>query len=220
MITHEQYVQEIAALAIGWASAHSALTAEERATLDGIKLVYGAGQAGLRGVTYYQRWAKPGQTETPAPFVEVCAFGQESWAQVAGTTIHELGHVLAGLAAGHSKLWKDACGRLGLRRVLAAGTEYKMAMFAPALREAISRLPLPDEGQPVALPMGLHGKPVKLKACPTGKGTRGGAMGGPGSGSRLRLFECECVPPVKARIGRETFAAHCDCCAAPFHFVK
>jgi len=216
-VTHEQYVQSIACLAIEWAANHSGLSPEERHTLEGIKLVYGAGQAGLRGVTYHNRWSNG--SETPAPFVEVCAFGQESWAQLAGTTIHELGHVLVGVGQGHNKAWKDACGRLGLRRVMAAGTEYKMAMFASSLRMAIAALPRPDDGAPVAS-LGIGGVAFKLRACPSGRGSRGGAIGGAGSGSRLRLFECECPKPVKVRVARDEFQAHCDCCVSPFHFVK
>ena len=35
-------------------------------------------------------------------------------------------------------------------------------------------------------------------------------------GSRLRLFECECEPPVKVRVARDEFRATCDDCQASF----
>lgn len=210
--THEAYVHAVAKIAI----AHLE-DAAERERCEAIKLVYGAGQSGLRGVTYYSSW----QNGHPAsnPFVEICAFGQESHIQVAGTTIHELGHVLA-VGDGHGKGWKDACGRLGLRRVHAAGTNYLWANFHPQVRLAIAALAPPDEGAPCRqLTGGFGGLPVnfKIKPCGAGIGTKGGKSRGAGSGSRLRLWECGCEPPVKVRIGRDVFNAQCLDCDSPFH---
>jgi hypothetical protein len=212
-ITHEAYISAVAEIAKGL------LVPEERAIVDQIKLVYGAGQSGLRGVTYYHKWNGAKGAE-PAPFVEVCAFGQDSWLQVAGTTIHELGHVLAGFGSGHGPLWHKACERMGLRKIRAAGTEYKWAMFNPAIRERIALLPRPDDGEPVKALSGLSGLPT-MKACPVGIGTRGGKSRGKGSGSRLRLWECECEPkPFKARVASDNFDATCNCCHANFHLAS
>src|SRR5205823_1690690 len=58
------------------------------------KLVYGAGDGRYRGVCHYRAWANRG---CPAEVVEIAAAGEESLVQVAGTTLHELGH---GVAAG------------------------------------------------------------------------------------------------------------------------
>lgn len=211
MQTHEAYIAAVAAAAIECAT----LTDEQRATLEAVKLVYGSGPNGVRGVTYYGRW-KAG--ETVAPFVEIAAFGQESWVQVAGTTIHELAHVLS--PGGHGKGWKAACVMLGLRRVQAAGTRYCLAMFAPCLRARIVAMPKPDDGEPVGSLGSLFGRGAglgaKLKPCIAGIGTRGGKSRGPGSGSRLRLYHCECNPPVKVRASTDTLAAHCDHCLANF----
>jgi hypothetical protein len=43
--------------------------------------------------------------------IEIAATAQESWVQLAGTVVHELGHVLAGWNAGHGKDWKAAAQR-------------------------------------------------------------------------------------------------------------
>lgn len=208
MQTHEMYIQAVAAIVC------KQLSEADRAKVCNIKLAYGAGQSGLRGVTYYNKWGKP---DGNVPFVEVCAFGQESLVQLAGTTIHELGHVLAGWDAGHGPEWKAACGKLGLRRVKQTGTEYKWVMFAPAIREAIANLPKPDDGAPVAGLAAYIGKrKVSPKPCGAGIGTRGGKSRGAGSGSRLRLFECECLPPIKVRVARDEFDCDCNTCHRTF----
>jgi hypothetical protein len=206
--THESFIHSVAHLA-------AARVPEARDKLDSIKLVYGAGQAGLRGVTYYRRWQNGG--EEAAPFVEVCALGQENWIQLAGTTIHELAHVLAGHEAGHGKAWREACEALGLRRARAAGHVYRLAGFTPDIRMALATMPKPDEGEPVGLLSGLGINVARLKPCGAGIGTRGGKSRGTGSGSRLRRFVCDCEPPVIVRVARDVFEAHCDCCNGAFH---
>src|SRR5882672_3067056 len=109
LITHESFVNAVAAMAITRIP-----QGDIRSQLDSIKLVYGAGESGVRGVTYFNRW-KGADVNQPVPFVEISAFNQESWIQIAGTTIHELGHVAAGFNAGHKKPWHAACAALGLR---------------------------------------------------------------------------------------------------------
>lgn len=198
MQTHEQFISSVASLAISLAD----LNPSERDTLKSIKLVYGSGPNGTRGVTFYNRF-KPRGSDQAVPFVEISAFGQESVVQVAGTTIHELGHVLAGWGAGHGKGWKQACERLGLRCVKAAGTNYSWSMFERLLREGIARMDKPDEGEPVCSLSGLifgpqAGKLGTLKPCGAGVGTRGGKSRGVGSGSRLRLYVCDCGQKIRA----------------------
>lgn len=218
MFTHEQYIQRVARIAGG----RKALTEAQRATVQNIKLAYGAGQAGLRGVTYYDQWGKP---DGKAPFVEVCAFGQESIVQLAGTTIHELGHVLAGWGAGHGPLWLEACACLGLTGIKAAGTAYAWECFANDIRARIQRIPTPDDGAPVLQSLGPQGGMAGLlgghgpKPCGAGIGTRGGKSRGVGSGSRLRLWECECEPPVKVRASRDLDVT-CNCCTGLFVRVQ
>lgn len=207
MTTHIEYIKQVASIAT------LQLPTEERAALDS-HLTYSLGQPGLRGVTYYGQW-KNGKEE-PVPFVEVCALGEENDVQLAGTTIHELAHVLAGHGAGHSNDWKCACVRLGLRRPKAAGTVYTMSQFNPEVREQIARLISPTDGQPVGY-SGSGRQIATAKPCAAGIGTRGGKSRGAGSGSRLRRYICDCATPVIVRVSRDNFAAHCDHCESAFH---
>lgn len=158
--------------------------------LNKVKVVYGIGhQQGLRGVTYFNKW-KNGEDQVD--LVEVCAFGQSDWTQVAGTTIHELAHVIAGPMAGHGKEWKDACKELGLRVPKAVGHTYRLSGFEPKIRQAITATALPTDGTPmsIASQLGILGMLPKEKPCSVGIGTRGGTSRGIGSGSRLKKCEC------------------------------
>lgn len=212
MQTHENFIAQIAAAAITLAD----LNPTERDQLKAVKLVYGSGPNGTRGVTFYNRWKG---SDAVVPFVEISAFGQESVVQVAGTTVHELGHVLAGWDAGHGPDWKAACERLGLRKIKAAGTSYVWSMFNPQLRNAVTSLTKPTDGQPVVPLSGLFGAgPVPtLKPCGAGIGTRGGKSRGVGSGSRLRLWECGCG--CKVRIASDNFDATHNPCGEAFKRV-
>lgn len=210
VFTHEMFVQRVAEIAC------SKLSTTDAAVCANIKLAYGAGPDGVRGVTYYNRW---GKADSKAPFVAINALHQVSLVQLAGTTIHELGHVLAGWDAGHGKDWKAACEKLGLRRIKAAGTEYIWSMFDKDIRAYIAGLPKPTDGEPQSLfggdfKIGL--RKTAPKPCTAAIGTRGGTSRGAGSGSRLRLFECECVPPLKVRIARDAFDCTCNTCNTLF----
>ncbi len=205
MQTHENYIHQIAAIVA------RRLNTGEREAIEAIKLVYGAGASGRRGVTYYNKWQNG--SETPNPFVEICALGQSSWIQVAGTTLHELAHVVAGWQAGHSKDWKEACARVGLRNARATGHRYMLASFDPDVRLAIEALVKPEEGEPVDT---LSALGIAFKPCTAGIGTRGGKSRGKGSGSRMRLYECACQPMVKVRHAGGRFGADCHFCKAPF----
>lgn len=207
MRTHEDYVKDVAAFVVE----HADLNPTEYQQLAAIKLVYGSGPNGTRGVTFFNRWKCDGE-DNAVPFVEVSAFGQRDPIQLAGTTVHELAHVLAGWQAGHDKDWKAACERLGLQNMQAAGTDYQLAQtFQPWLRDYVEKLAPPDEGAPVAsllapggavspglgaMPYGL--RTFKLKGCQAGIGTRGGKSRGTGSGSRLRKYQCPCGQIIRA----------------------
>lgn len=172
------------------------------------KLVYGSGRPGVRGTTWFARWNLGEKTD----FIEISAFGEESPVQLAGTTLHELAHALAGPFAGHDKRWKAAAARLGLLRAEAAGQCYDPSHLATPLRDAIHALAGPTDGSPF---IGEIRRTSGL--CSLGIGTRGGRSRGPGSGSRLRLFVCDCNPPVRVRVARDEFLATCLKCSKPFH---
>lgn len=208
----EDFVATVADLAIA-----QLICPDEKAKTADIKLTYGSGPDGTRGVTYFRRWKKGVKVEA-VPFVAISAIHQESVVQLAGTTIHELGHVLAGFEAAHGPAWKKSCERLGLRRILAAGTNYTWAHFKPELRQAIVALGSPTDGTPVSLMAAPGGAPIKLKPCGSARGARGGKSFGVGSGSRLRLYECEGIghKAFKVRIATDAFEATCDCCNTKF----
>src|SRR5689334_15685833 len=96
-LTHEAFIHAVREIVAARANA------EDAAKIRRTKLAYGFGQPGLRGVTIYSRWANGHGPQDADPFVEICAAGEESIVQLAGTTIHELAHVVAGWDAGHGK---------------------------------------------------------------------------------------------------------------------
>lgn len=206
MTTHEQFVHSVRQVALAAAS----ISDDERSRLNAVKLLYGVGKPGIRGITFYGVW-KGDRPEV----IEIAAATEESWVQLAGTTIHELAHAMSGQHAGHGAGWKESCRRLGLRLPKAAGMEYKLACFAPALRDALARLPRPADGTPDFL-QGVNLPPSTARPCAAGVGTRGGKSRGPGSGSRLRKFVCGCTPPVIVRASRDELHAHCDLCGEQF----
>jgi hypothetical protein len=206
-LTREAFVQAVRSIVL------PLLPEEERAPLANAKLMYGVGQSGTRGVTYFNAWNN-GTGKVCA--VEICAMSEESPVQLAGTTIHELAHVLAGAGAGHDKEWKAACARLGLRNAMAAGHTYRLASFSPRIRVALANLFVLADGSPS---FGLfHGAGITKgpRPCGAGIGTRGGKSRGAGSGSRLRLWECACAPAVKVRVARDDFDATCNVCSESF----
>ena len=171
--THEQFIHTVREIAV------QRLNEADRAAALDAKLVYGAGSKHTRGVTYFGCW-KNGHDHA---FAEICAFGEDSPIQVAGTTLHEIGHVLAGLGQGHGDGWREACNKLGLQFVRAAGTKYSLACFAPDIRAAIAALPTPTDGRPQPFGgFGPNGMPLqlKLRPCSAGIGTKGGKSRGTG----------------------------------------
>ena len=214
LTTHDTYIRAVAALGIARVA-----DIEARARLLNAKLVYGVGAGtGARGVCYGDAWRNG---TAGHDLVEVCAFGQESTIQLAGTTLHEFGHVLAGWAAGHDKTWKAACSTLGLLTAQLY-QDYKPEHFAPDVWSAIAALPQPNEGRPDAHAGAAGGMGRALPrlfklggGCPLGRGTKGGKSTGPGSG-RLHLWVCQCDPPQKVRKAGELHAACTAGCEAPF----
>lgn len=209
--THEQFIETVARMAIG------RLDPEERERCN-CRICYGTGAGrGARGITYFGTWRNG--APRPVDIVEICAFGEESLCQVAGTTIHEIGHVLAGPDAGHGKDWKAACERLGLRRAMAAGMNYTLCAFAPTIREAIWEYEFADGGPNNGL-SGLAplppGTPTpKLRPCSQGVGTRGGKSRGKGSGSRMRKYACPGCGQI-LRAAADGLDVRCNPCGVDF----
>lgn len=222
MFTREQYIQAVRDCVLTVA----VLEPAEREALARYKVVYGTGHgSGARGVTYPAAWTHGpacGPDCGPEPLIEICAFAEESLVQLAGTTIHEMAHALAGVGKGHGKEWALCCKRLGLRGMKAAGTTYRSAMFVPRLREMLAAVPVPDDGCVIGWnvtgPGSLAFPAVigRVRPCSAGIGSRGGRSRGPGSGSRLRKFVCGCEPPVIVRAGRDTLEATCNHCGFEF----
>jgi hypothetical protein len=209
-LSHENFIQAVREIVASRANA------EDAAKIRAIKLAYGFGQPGLRGVTIFSRWAAGHGASDATPFVEICAAGEESLVQLAGTTVHELAHVVAGWEAGHGSDWKETCARLGLRCVKAAGTVYAWSMFEAGLRAAIVALGAPADGRPVngleTLKIGR--RQGKVGPCTAGVGTRGGKSRGAGSGSRMRKYVCGHGQIIRA--ATDDLKATCDECGTPF----
>lgn len=201
---HEEFIKRVVELSV------NRLPAEDREKCAA-KIVYGSGlgMRGVRGITAFGAW-KNGLPQA-LPIVEICASSEEGPIQVAGTTIHELGHVLAGHGHGHDGAWREACATLGLRAAKAAGMRYTLAALDPAIRHEVARMAILD-GKP------LNGTSILApKPCSHGVGSRGGKSRGKGSGSRLRKWICACAPkPVIVRVSSDTFDATCNACGARF----
>jgi hypothetical protein len=219
-MTREGWIHQVRALAVALVTSESS-----RERLLAAKLVYGAGSRGVRGVCYYGAWQASGPDAVE--FIEVAATGEESLVQLAGTTIHETAHVLAGHGAGHGPVWKAACKALGLVHAEAAGQCYTPDHFAPSLWTGIEALPVPTDGKPVFRSGFGAGLPLaKPRPCPMGVGSRGGRSRGTGSGSRMRLYVCACTPDRaagitnKVRVAADDWQATCGRCGTAFARVE
>jgi hypothetical protein len=214
--THERYLHAVRDVVIARARAHRTISIEQGKRLAHTKLLYGVGDGTYRGVTVFDAWENGvGRVD----IVEIAATGQESWVQLAGTVIHELGHVLAGMNAGHSSQWKDTAKALGFTvRPAAAGQVYHLAMIDPTIRHAVHELAQRiGDGRPEFRTFAIPTPPTQPRPCSAGNGTRGGTSRGKGSGSRMRLWECACTPkPVKVRVASDDFRATCDRCDSAF----
>ena len=190
--THEGFIHAVRTAVVPRVS-----KPEESAAIRDAKLVYGSGPNGTRGVTFYDAW-RNGKAHA---FVEVTAVGEQGKVQLAGTTIHELGHVLAGHKAGHGAEWKQRCRDLGLTHAEAAGQNYDPAHFDADVWKQIELIQEPTDGKPrfgrggidIFGPAGLF-KMMAPRPCGMGIGTRGGKSRGVGSGSRLIKATCPKEP--------------------------
>jgi predicted SprT family Zn-dependent metalloprotease len=192
------------------------LNAGERAKALNAELFYGAGRPNAFGACFYDRWNR----EQTQDVIEIAAFNEVSLEQLWETLAHELAHTVAGHDAGHGPEWKAVAKRLGLRSPKAAGRACSQQLD-PEVINVLRQIPVPQDGKPVTASASVV-KTVSTpgSTCPAGIGTQDGKSRGPGSGSRLRLFMCECSdPPVRARVASDKFNATCDTCGSKFQRV-
>jgi hypothetical protein len=224
--THETYIHAVRDIALRYAigirdnpqaqlAGIPALTDAQLEDVAHAKLVYGRGATrSLRGITDTGRWnngrSLASENAKSDDLVEVCALGQQDLTQVAATTIHELAHVAT--HSGHNRAWKAACAALGLRAAKMGCATYYRAQFAPAVRDAIARLPSPQDGTPNVDPELLA--LLVRRGCLAGMGVRGGTSRGPGSGSRLRRYVCPHGQIVRA--STDKLDASCNVCGGKF----
>lgn len=208
-ITHESFVHAVRAAVVGRVSDPAK---QER--LRSAKLVYGAARD-VRGRCFPGAW----ENGSSHDFLEISAANEESFIQLAGTTIHELSHTLAGCEAGHGKAWKAACAVLGLRHAEASGQAYAPDHFDVDVWASIEQLPHPSDGRPAFRGRGFVGTPKAPRPCPLGIGTRGGTSRGVGSGSRMRLYVCACPEGTigrKVRVASDDWDATCNRCGSRY----
>ncbi len=220
--THEEFIQKVRDIAVADALRREAISAEEADRLQHAKLVYGLGVGLYRGICHYGAWRNG---VGPVEAIEIAATAEESWVQLAGTTIHELGHALAGVGAGHDKDWKDACVRLGFtKRPAAAGQVYFLSLIRSEIRRQVYELAGEiGDGSPDFARFGVGtGITVsKPRPCSQGHGTRGGTSRGKGSGSRQVKATCGCGRIIRAsRSVLEGAPIRCEACGEAFEIEE
>src|SRR6266700_1956243 len=109
--------------------------------------------------------------------------------QVLGVLLHELVHAAIGCQFGHRKEFSQAARRVGLvgpPTATTVGDELR-----PLLQAYVERVGV--------YPHAAIQPKVKAKA-----------------GSRLRLYQCACEPPLKVRVASDVFQARCLVCCTLF----
>lgn len=220
----EWFLASVARVVIMAAHAAGRIDDGERDRLMSARIVYGIGNAtgrgGYYGITVYGVWRTGDDGDDAAPLIELAASAQLSFAQLALTLIHELGHVLAGHSAGHGKAWRDACDRLGLRHARAVGGSVWLARAPYPIRAAIvAHAAMVTDGTPAFYGTGSAVTVTGVGGCRGGQGTRGGTSRGTGSGSRMVKLTCECGKPRVIRGAASTIALGpivCGVCVKPF----
>ncbi len=115
--------------------------------------------------------------------------------QVLGTLLHELIHAAVGCEYGHGKQFSQVARRVGLSGPPTATIVDAGSPLYTVLQQFVT-----EQG---AYPHAPIRAIQKQKA-----------------GSRLRLFECECDPPIKLRVARDELRVVCLECEQEFALVE
>lgn len=113
--------------------------------------------------------------------------------EVLATLLHELVHASVGCQFGHRKQFSQAARKVGLDGPPTATVASET--LRPALQDFVAQVgPYPHAA---IIPKAKEKK-----------------------GSRLRLYECACSPPIKVRVASDQFEAQCLKCDEPFTLVE
>ncbi len=124
--------------------------------------------------------------------------------EVLGILLHELIHAVVGVEAKHGKKFSQAARKVGLVR------PWKATTVGVTLRSVLEQF--------VALYGTYPHAAIQLKAIQL-QGLEGTDVPASQPGSRLRLYECNCQPPVKVRVASDHLQAKCLQCKNKFHAV-
>src|ERR1700680_655242 len=141
-----------------------------------------------RGRTVIGQWFPPPFWQDGTPQIFISPRIADS-VDVLGTLLHELLHASVGCQHGHKKPFSQAARKVGLAGPPTATVVGES--LRPLLLSYVERVgPYPHAAITVK---------SKVKV-----------------GSRLRLYQCGCNPPVKVRVASDSFAAVCLNCDTDF----
>ena len=120
---------------------------------------------------------------------------------VLGILLHELIHAAVGVEHKHGKKFSQAARKVGLIR------PWKATTVGTTLRPVLERFVVLLGPYPHAA---IKLKAIQLEASDVAESR---------PGSRLRLYECNCQPPVKVRVASDRLQARCLRCNNLFRLV-
>jgi hypothetical protein len=213
MQTHESFINRIREVVLN--NAKDNLSKTQIEIIKSVKLCYGGTDGNIRGITVFDNWQKG---KDSAPLICINPICQSSYIQIFGTVIHELSHAIIPFEHGHDKVWKEACGLLGLVDAKAAGQDYQQSCIEPSLFKKLNKIAKPTDGLPNNKPR-LNAKTNKFTPAPCshGQGSRGGKSRGKGSGSRMKKYICICEPPIIIRHAGDDLDCRCNVCKENFY---
>jgi len=131
--------------------------------------------------------------QAPAPYKAAIFISPVCWkapADLLHVVLHEMIHTIVP-GGGHRAPFSQIAGPVGLVKPWTATTPSpELAVKLEAIAATLGDFPS----------AGMEPAPKVKK------------------GSRLRLFECQCAPPVKVRVAHDDFDARCNVCVADFEF--